>query len=116
MEVYQDLDSDRYLFPSEKVFDNAADDLEVIAVSKRSKNRLPQKKAVRTHLKPFCHSPGLAQSNLPKQTEKDVKDVNSEIVMKRRVRIFLNINFQNFDWSWDISQKCKNGHVVQKTQ
>ena len=27
-EVYQDTDSDRYLVPSERVFDNAADDLE----------------------------------------------------------------------------------------
>ena len=35
-EVYQDPDSDRYLIPSERVFDNAADDLETIAVSKRS--------------------------------------------------------------------------------
>ena len=34
-EVYQDHDSDRYLVPGERVFDNAADDLETIAVSKR---------------------------------------------------------------------------------
>ena len=27
--------------------------------------------------------PGLAQSNQPMQTEKDVKDVNSELVIKR---------------------------------
>ena len=38
-EVYQDPDSDRYLVPSETVFDNAADDLETIAVSKRSMSR-----------------------------------------------------------------------------
>ena len=31
-EVYQDPDSDRYLIPSERVFDNAADDLETKAV------------------------------------------------------------------------------------
>ena len=36
LEVYQDPDSDRYLIPSERVYDNAADDLETIAVSKRS--------------------------------------------------------------------------------
>ena len=52
-EVYQDPDSDRYLIPSEKVFDNAADDLETIAVSKRSMSLLPQKEAVRTDLQPF---------------------------------------------------------------
>ena len=34
-EMYQDPDSDRYLIPSEQVFENAADDLETIAVSKR---------------------------------------------------------------------------------
>ena len=31
-ELYQDPDSDRYLVPSERVFDNAAEDLERIAV------------------------------------------------------------------------------------
>ena len=43
-EVYQDPDSDRYLIPGERVFDNAADDLETIAVSKRSMSLLPQKR------------------------------------------------------------------------
>ena len=52
-EVYQDPDSDRYLVPSERVFDNAADDLETIAVSKRSISLLPQKAVVRTDLLPF---------------------------------------------------------------
>ena len=52
-EVYQDPDSDRYLKPSERVFDNAADDLETIAVSKRSISLLPQKEVVRTDLQPF---------------------------------------------------------------
>ena len=40
-EVYQYPDSDRYLIPGERVFDNAADDLETIAVSKRSVSLLP---------------------------------------------------------------------------
>ena len=52
-EVYQDPDSDRYLIPSERVFDNAAEDLETIAVSKRSISLLPQKEVVRTDLQPF---------------------------------------------------------------
>ena len=52
-EMYQDPDSDRYLIPSERVFDNAADDLETIAVSKRSISLLPQKEVVRTDLQPF---------------------------------------------------------------
>ena len=45
-EVYQDPDSDRYLVPSETDFDNPADDLETIAVSKRSMSLLPQKELV----------------------------------------------------------------------
>ena len=52
-EVYQDPDSDRHLIPGEKVFDNAADDLETIAVSKHSISLLPQKEVVRAHLQPF---------------------------------------------------------------
>ena len=52
-EVYQDPDSDRYLTPGERVFDNAADDLETIAVSKRSISLLPQQEVVRTDLQPF---------------------------------------------------------------
>ena len=52
-EGYQDPDSDRHLIPSERVFDNAADDLETIAVSKRSISLLPQKEVVRTDLQPF---------------------------------------------------------------
>ena len=44
-EVYQDPDKDRYLIPSERVFDNAAEDLETIAVSKRSISLLPQKES-----------------------------------------------------------------------
>ena len=52
-EVYQDPDSDRYLIPGGRVFYNAADDLETIAVSKRSRGLLPQKEVVRTDLQPF---------------------------------------------------------------
>ena len=49
-EVYQEPESDRYLIPGERVFDNAADDLETIAVSKRSMSLMPQKEVVRTDL------------------------------------------------------------------
>ena len=52
-EVYQDPDSDRYLIPDERVFNNATDDLETIAVSKRSISLLPQKEVVRADLQPF---------------------------------------------------------------
>ena len=52
-QVYQDTDSDRHLFPSEKIFDNVTDDLEMIAVSKQSISFLPQKEADRTDHQPF---------------------------------------------------------------
>ena len=52
-EVDQDPDSDRYLVPSERVFDNVADDLKTVAVSKRSMSLLPQKEAARTDLQLF---------------------------------------------------------------
>ena len=52
-EAYKDPDSDRYLIPSGKVLDNPADDRKKIAVSRRSMNLLPQKKAVKTDLQPF---------------------------------------------------------------
>ena len=52
-EVYHYPDSDRYLIPSERVLDYAADDLETIAVSKRSISLLSQREVVRTDLQPF---------------------------------------------------------------
>ena len=51
--MYQDPDSDRYLIPSERILDNAADDLKTIAVSKRLISLLPQKEVVKTDLQPF---------------------------------------------------------------
>ena len=42
-EVYQDPDSECYLIPDERVFDNAADDLEAIAASKISISLLSQR-------------------------------------------------------------------------
>ena len=50
----RDLDiSDGYIIPGERVFDNAADDLETIAVSQRSMSLLPQKEVVGTDLQPI---------------------------------------------------------------
>ena len=52
-EFNQVLDSDLYLFSSERAFDNAADDLEMMVVSKFSRSLLPQNEAVRIDLEPF---------------------------------------------------------------
>ena len=54
-ELYQDPDSDRYLLRSKTVFDNAADGLETLAVSKWSMSLLPQKEVIRTDLQAFRH-------------------------------------------------------------
>ena len=48
--MYQHPDSDQYLFPSEKVFDNRSDDLKMIAVSKRLTSLLLQKETIRVDL------------------------------------------------------------------
>ena len=53
MEVYEDPDSDRYLIPCERVFDNTAYDLETIAVPKVLISFLPQNEVVRTDFQPF---------------------------------------------------------------
>ena len=52
-EICQDPDSDRYLIPGERVFDNAADEPETVTVSKRSISLLPEKEVVSTDLQPF---------------------------------------------------------------
>ena len=52
-ELHQDPDSDHYLLRSETVFDNAAHDLETIALSKRSMSLLPQTEVFRTDPQPF---------------------------------------------------------------
>ena len=52
-EVYLDPDNDRFLLPCEKVFDNAADKLEMIVVAKLSMSILPQKEVVGTDIQPF---------------------------------------------------------------
>ena len=81
-EVYQDPDSDRYLVPSEIVFDNAADDLEMIAVSKRSMSLLRQKEAVKTDLQPFRQETGPLAKNWCVKMEGDAHqpdELNSQL-------------------------------------
>ena len=85
-EVYQYLDSDRYLVPRETVLDNAADDLETIVVSKRSMSLLPQKKVNRTDLQPFRQETEPLAKNLCVKMEDDTHqhdETNSQLkVMK----------------------------------
>ena len=54
--MHQDPDSDRFNFDEEgTVVDNAADELELIAVSKRPTRLLPHDTVVRTSLEPSVH-------------------------------------------------------------
>ena len=55
-EMHQDKDRDRYTSDEEgTVVDNAADELELIAVSKRSTRLLPHGRVVCTNLEPSVH-------------------------------------------------------------
>ena len=94
-EVYQDPDSDRYLIPGERVFDNAADDLETIAVSKRSISLLPQKEVVRTDLQPIEQETQPLAKNWCVKIEEDTHQPNelnsqmsvSKTYLKARYRL-----------------------------
>ena len=81
-EVSQDPDSDRCLVSSERVFDNAADEPETIAISKRSISFLPQKEVVRTDLQPFRQETGPLAKNWCVKMEDDthqLDELNSQL-------------------------------------
>ena len=84
--MYQDPGSDRYLIPSERVFDNAADDLETIAVSKRSISLLPQKEVVRTDLQPFKQETQPLATIWCVKMEEDTHEPNTHTQLLRRKR------------------------------
>ena len=90
-EVFQDPDCDHHLFPSEKVFDNAAVDLEMIAVSKCLMSLLSQKEAVRRDIQPFRQEKNPLAKIWCVKTEDDAHEpgeLNSYLrVMKTRYRL-----------------------------
>ena len=88
-EVYQDPDSDRYLIPSERVFDNAEDDLETLAVSKRSISLLPQKEVVRTDLQPFKQETQPLAKNWCVKMEEDTHQPNELNSQMRVMKTYL---------------------------
>ena len=107
-EVYQDTDGDCYLVPSEIVFDQAADDLETIAVSKRSMCFLPQKEIVRTELQP------LKQETEPLAKIWCVKledDTHHSDEMNRQLRVmktYLKARYR----LWDLLRAEKNDRMT----
>ena len=96
-EVYQDPDSDRYLIPSERVFDNAADDLDTIAVSKRSISILPQKEVVRTNLQPFKQETQPLAKIWCVQMEEDTHQPNELNSQMRVMKTYLKARYRLSD-------------------
>ena len=96
-EVYQDPDSDRYLIPSERLFDNAADDLETIAVSKRSMSLLPQKEVARTDLQPFKHETEPLAKIWCVKMEEDTHQPNEMNCQMRVMKIYLKARYRLSD-------------------
>ena len=96
-EVYQDPDSDRYLIPSERVFDNAADDLETIAVSKRSISLLPQKEVVRTDLQPFKQETHPLANIWCVKMEEDTHQPNELNSQMRAMKTYLKARYRLVD-------------------
>ena len=96
-ELYQDPDSDRYLIPGERVFDNAADDLETIAVSKRSISLLPQKEVVRTDLQPFKKETQPLAKIWCVKMEEDTHQPNELNSQMRVMKTYLNARYRLSD-------------------
>ena len=96
-EVNQGPDSDRYLMPSERVFDNAADDLETIAVSKRSITLLPQKEVVRTDLQPFKQETQPLAKIWCVKMEEDTHQPNELNCQMRVIRAYLKARYRLSD-------------------
>ena len=96
-EVYQDPDSDRYLIPSQRVFDNAADDLETIAVSKRSISLLPQKEVARTDLQPFKQETQPLAKIWCVEMEEDTHQPNELNSQMRVMKTYLKVRYRLSD-------------------
>ena len=96
-EVYQDPDSDRYLIPGERVFDNAADDLETKAVSTRSISLLPQKEVVRTDLQPFEQKTQPLAKNWCVKMEDDTHQPDEMFSQMRVMKTYLRARYRLSD-------------------
>ena len=96
-EVYQDPDSDCYLIPSKRVFDHAADDLETIAVSKRSICLLPQKEVVRINLQPFKQDTQPLEKIWCVKMEEDTHQPNEVNSQMRVIKKYLKARYRFSD-------------------
>ena len=107
-EVFQDPDSDRYLIPSERVFDNAADDLETIAVPKRSISMLPQKELVRTDLQPFKQETQPLAKIWCVKMEEDTHQPNKLNSQMRVMKTYLKARYR----LWDLPRAQRNNRMT----
>ena len=107
-EVYQDPDSDRYLIPGERVFDNAADDLETIAVSKLSIKLLPQKEVVRTDLQPFEQETQPLAKIWCLKMEEDTHQTNELNSQMRAMKTYLKARYRLSD----LLKAQRNDHMT----
>ena len=96
-EVYQDPDSYRYLIPGERVIDNAAVDLETIAVSKRSMSLLRKKEVVRTDLQPFEQETQPLAKIWCVKKEEDTHQPNEMNSQMRVMKTYLNARYRLSD-------------------
>ena len=107
-EVYQDPDSYRYLIPSERVFDNSADDLETSAVSKRSISLLPQKEVVRTDLQPFKQETQPLAKIWCVKMEQDKNQPNELNSQMRVMKTYLKARYR----LWDLLRAQRNDRMT----
>ena len=96
-EIYQDPNSDRYLLPSERVFDNAADHLETIAVMKLSISLLPQKEVVRTDLQLFRQETQPLAKIWFVKMEDDTHQPNELNSQMRAMKTYLKARYRHSD-------------------
>ena len=96
-EVYHDPDSYRYLIPGERVIDNAAVDLETIAVSKRSMSLLRKKEVVRTDLQPFEQETQPLAKIWCVKKEEDTHQPNEMNSQMRVMKTYLNARYRLSD-------------------
>ena len=55
----------------------------------------------------MCHSPGLAQRSLPSQHKSDIRGLNDQVLLKRRLEYSGILNFQKFDCRQSMSEKYR---------
>ena len=93
---------------SDRVFDNPADDLETIAVSKRSISLLPQKEVVRTDLQPFKQETQSLAKIWCVKMEEDTQEPNEVNSQMRVMKTYLKARYRLSD----LLRAQRNDHMT----